>query len=236
MKMKFLIIFSAVFQMLIALGAGAQEASLVPYVTVSGYAEDWIEPDVAVWDITIQQKGKEMRDLKEVNDREYDRVLGIAKSLGVSNEQIIAGRLSIRKEYERDKHHNVKGFSHYVLTRNIKVVQLEIDRFDEFLDQLVIEGDLNANLRYQSTIQDTVRSKLKLQAVESARLKAVAMAEVLGAAVGRPLIISEYPIITDYAQVDRLSMQAGLIQRASPERVHLREQVYIRFNLEGRKD
>ena len=129
MKMKFLIIFSAVFLMSIPHPAGAQEASLVPYVTVSGYAEDWIEPDVAVWDITIQQKGKEMRDLK-----------------------------------------------------------------------------------------------------------AVAMAEVLGGAVGQPLIISEYPIITDYAQVDRLSMQAGLIQRASPERVHLREQVYIRFNLEARVD
>lgn len=236
MKMKFLVNISAVFLMSITISAGAQEASLVPYVTVSGYAEDWIEPDVAVWNITIQQKGKKLRDLKDVNDRQYDRVLGIADSLGVSVEQIIVGRISIRKEYERDKHHNVKGFSHYVLTRQVKIVQLDIHRFDEFLDQLLLEGDLNARLQYQSTIQDTVRSKLKLQAVESARRKAIAMAEVLGAAVGQPLIISEYPIITDYAQIDRLSKQAGLIQRASPERVHISEQVYIRFNLEERKD
>ena len=117
------------------------------------------------------------------------------------------------------------------LNRQIKIEQHDIGRFEEFLDKLLMDGDLNVKLDYSLTTMAEIRARLKLQAARAARAEAEALASVLGVSIGAPLIISEYPIITDYAQIDRLSMQAGVVTRSTPERIHVSEKVYIRFAL-----
>jgi len=209
----------------------AQEPESHPYITVSGFAEDWVDPDIAVWSISIQNDGKNLTELKRENDTELERVLEVAGSLDVPKEHTISGRIGLRRVYEQDKHGRQKGFSHFQLNRQIKIEQHDIGRFEEFLDKLLMDGDLNVKLDYSLTTMAEIRARLKLQATRAARAEAEALASVLGVSIGAPLIISEYPIITDYAQIDRLSMQAGVVTRSTPERIHVSEKVYIRFAL-----
>ncbi|MBN2332423.1 MAG: SIMPL domain-containing protein [Deltaproteobacteria bacterium] len=202
-----------------------------PYITVSGFAEEWIDPDVAVWTVSIETDGKELKDLKRENDDEYERVLDVARALDVPTQHTTSGRIGVRRVYETDNHGRPGNFSHFQLTRQVKIEQHDIDRFEEFLDKLLMDGDLNVQLNYNLTTMGEVRERLKLQATYAARSKAEKLAAALGASVGGPLIVSEYPIITDYAQVDRRSMQAGMVSQSTPERIHVTEHIYVRFAL-----
>ncbi len=223
-----------VLLVMVATCTWAQEVSIVPYVTVSGFAEDWVDPDVAVWSITISQVGKDLMDIKATNDQEFERVVSLAEGLGVPAEHIVVGRISVSRRYKKDKHGSSTGkFSHFALSRLVKVEQHDMAQFDSFLDKLLLSSELNVRLDYKATTADLVRSELRLKAVQAARDKAVAMAEVLQAEVGVPLIISEYPIITDYKQIDRLSMQSGVAIRATPERIHLKQKIFVRFELKS---
>jgi len=209
----------------------AQENTLIPYITVVGQAEDWLDPDVALWQITFRHNGYELKDLKSKNDAEFAKVLKIADRLGVAQKDIVTGRISVKKNYKRDKSGNIKEFSHFTLFRKMEVAQHDLNRFDQFLNQLLIEGDLDVELRYDSTLIEKVKADLKLKAVKDARQKAVAMAQVLGALVGNPLIISEYPITTGYGARESFARQSGVIMQARPERIHVSQKIYIRFEL-----
>jgi uncharacterized protein YggE len=219
-----------------AAGGAAQEPSGVPYITVSGFAEDWVDPDVAVWAIRIQNDGKELRQLKLDNDAEFERVLKVAYALEVAREHVIAGRIGVTNIHKTDKHGRRGEFSHFRLTREVKIEQHDIGRFEEFLDELLMDGALNVRLTYNLTTAPELLHELKLEAVRAARSKAHQMAGELDSELGEPLIISEYPILTDYAQIDHLSKQSGRIIRSTPERVHLQQRVYLRFALAPRED
>jgi len=212
--------------------AMSQEVGPVRYITVSGFAETWVVPDVAVWSVTIEKSNDGLRDLQEASNEELARLVGLTRSLGVATDDVKIGQFIVNKQYKRDKHGNRKGFSHYSLRRNVSVTQRDFSRFEEFMDSLMFEGDLSVQLGYQSTVMDSVRYELKLQAVDAARRKALGMAGVLGATVGEPLIISEYPIITDAHHVeDRLSREAGIFFRLKPENIHVKQTAHIRFRL-----
>jgi len=217
-------------------GAWAQEVSIVPYVTVSGYAEDWIDPDVAVWSINISQVGKDLLKIKATNDREFERVLDLAEGLGVTPEHIVTGRISVSRQYKKDKKGYKTGeFSHFALSRLVKIEQHDMGQFENFLDKLLLSNELNVRLNYKATMADSVRNELRLEAVKVAQEKASAMAETLNSEVGPPLIISEYPIITDYQQLDHLSKQAGVAVRSSPEQIHVAQRIYVRFELRSKE-
>jgi uncharacterized protein YggE len=218
--------------LLYACASVAQESSIVPYITVSGYAEEWVIPDLAVWSINLKNNGTELGDLKISNDLEYQRVLAVAESLGVSADHIATDRINVSKVYDRDKNGNIKNFNHFTLIRLIEIEQHDISLFDEFLNRLLLDGDLDVQMKFKSTVTNEVRDDLRLKATRDARQKAMEIASELSVKVGQPLIISEYPIISDYAQIDRLSKQSGVVMRPTPRKIHFREKIYIRFALE----
>jgi uncharacterized protein YggE len=215
-----------------ALGNSAGAAGASRYITVGGVAECWVEPDIAVFDITIERKGDELGPLHTASNAELARVLQITAALDVPRDRVAAGRLNVTKHERRDKHGNRKGFSHYTILRKVSVELRDMGRFDEFLTALLAGGDLNTRLLWQLSEARSIRQDLKLAAVQNARDKAEAMAAALGMQLGAPLIVSEWPIVTDARRVeDALSREAGFALRLKPERIKLRETAYIRFEL-----
>ncbi len=209
----------------------AQGNNHAPYITIVGQAEDWVDPDVALWQITFRHNGTKLKDLKLKNDAEFAKVLKIADKLGVAPKDIVLGRISVTKNYKRDKIGNIKEFSHFTLFRKMEVAQKDLNQFDKFLNQLLVEGDLDVELRYDSTLIEETKAGLKLKAVKNAKQKAIDMSQVLGAVVGKPLIISEYPIATGYGARESFARQSGVMMQARPERIHVSQKIYIRFEL-----
>jgi len=116
-----------------------------------------------------------------------------------------------------------------------KIVHISEPDSEKQKDHLLV-GLLILELRYKSTMVKDVKADLKLLAVNAARKKAVEMAEVLGAKVGRPLIISEYPIATEYRPMESFARQSSAGIQSRPERIHVSQKIYIRFELtQGKK-
>jgi len=197
-----------------------------------GYAEDWVEPDIAVWRISIQQRGENLKELKAENDQQLESLLSASRSLGVKEENFVSGRIDVSKMYKTDKNGSSTGdFSHFVLSRDVQVEQYDLGKFDEFLDKLLLGSGLDVRLQYRYTKADSVRNDLQLKAMRVAREKAVEMAEIVNATISRPLVISEFPIISDYQTMDQLALQAGVISSPSPQRIHIAQKVFVRFQL-----
>jgi uncharacterized protein len=216
-----------------AFASVAQEASLGRYITVSGSAGAWVEPDIAVWNVRIEKSGGDLDKLREASDVELAGVQSAAQILGIPLGDIRTGRISILKVHERDKSGNLKGFSHYSMRRTVTIEQRDYDQVGELTKVLMRSADLNVSVGYRSTALDSVRLDLKVKAVLAAHEKAVAMAHVLGMSVGEPTIISEYPIITNYREErDRQMVEVrSSAQVLQPEDIRVEETVYVRFEL-----
>jgi uncharacterized protein YggE len=230
--MRQLLTISLTITLVACLATAARAGSVPRTITVFGAAERWVEPDIAVFDITVERKGDELGPLHAASNAELARVLQITAALDVPRDRVAAGRLNVTKHDQRDKHGNRKGFSHFTLLRKVSVELHDLGRFDEFLTALLAGGDLNTRLLWRLSAARSIQQDLKLEAVQDARDKAEAMATALGMRLGAPLIISEWPIVTDPRRVeDALSREAGFALRLKPERIKLRERAYIRFEL-----
>ncbi|MDD5719231.1 MAG: SIMPL domain-containing protein [Candidatus Krumholzibacteria bacterium] len=221
----------AILLVLMSVAGYAQEDSPVPYITVAGNAETWVEPDVAIWAVRIEKTGRNLADLQRQSDADLDLLLETLSKMGISQGAVTSGRITVRKEYQQAKVGR-GDFKGYVLSRVVDFEQGDVMQYEEFLRQLMGEAGLDATPQFRFAAEDSIRTLVHLAAVRNAREKAVAMAAELGSRVGPPLIISEYPIITDYQQVTNLAMERGTILRLQPQRVRFASTVYVRFALE----
>jgi uncharacterized protein YggE len=208
----------------------AQEQSSVPYITVAGSAEVWVEPDAAVWSVRLETSGKDLGELQRENDGDLERLLELTSSNGIPADAVTCGRITVAREYEHEKYGrgDFKGFQ---LTRIVEFEQHDVSQYEQLLRQLMGEGDFLATPQFKYSAEDSVQAQVHLKAVKNARTKAVAMATVLDSEIGFPLIISEYPIVTDYQHVAELSRESGVILRAKPQRIRIRSTVYVRFEV-----
>ena len=129
----------ATFAWLVAFGTTASASAsenMTRTVSVSGTAVTRTVPDIVVWQLTIMELDKSLITAKESSDEQLKTILGLKDELGIQLEDMQTGRLSIRKEYERDRYGNRKEFKHFVVTRSVTIRQRDLKRFDEYLDGL----------------------------------------------------------------------------------------------------
>lgn len=159
-------------------------------ISVSGTAELESDPDMILWDIVIVDNDVDPSAAKTQNDERYEALLEIADDLDLPAEDIVAGTLSIRRTYHRTERGQRGAFKDYEVRRWATLVLRDFDDFDEMLEMLAGAG-FEFSIEYSSTEIHTMKREARLEAVRVAREKAQEMAEVLGQALGRPLVIDE---------------------------------------------
>jgi len=188
------IIYTAVgLILLLSTIASAAEESPIRSISVSGTVETKTAPDHIVWRITLTDTDKDMLEAKKRNDEKVKAVVALQKKLDIAEGDIETDNVSVRREYER----TTREFRHFLVRRSVTIRQRDLKRFDEFLDSLVSSAEMEVSFSFKSTRLQEVRAETRLKALESAKDKATAMAEVVGAKIGRVLTINEH------AQVDR---------------------------------
>ncbi len=167
----------------LAIPAGAAETPRT--IEVSGTSAMRVAPDLVVWTLTAVDTNLNLSEAKASNDRKLERLFEMIRQLGVEPEDIQTSRLSIRRVTgEKNK------FLHYELRRTTTVRQKDLERFDEFFDQLVTATD-EVNFNFDHTKRTELRWQARLAATEVARKKAAEVVEALGMNLGRPLTIRE---------------------------------------------
>jgi len=161
-------------------------------ISVSGTAVMKTAPDQVVWRIDLSDFDKDMRAAKERNDAKVQAVLALRDDLDIGEEELETGHLSISREYERGKYGERNAFKHYAVRRSVTIRQTDLKRFDEYLDKLVASSEMEVNFSFESSKMHDIRFETRLKALSVAKEKATAMAEVVGAKLGRIRIIHEH--------------------------------------------
>ena len=169
----------------------AEEALSARIISVAGTAETKTAPDQVVWAITLSDFDTDMRKAKRSNDAKVTAVLDLRRDLDINDQDIETGQLSIRREHERGKYGERGAFRHYVVSRTVTIRQRDLSRFDEYLDELVASSEMEVGFSFESSRIHDIRAATRLKALAVAKEKAAAMAQAVGASLGRVLTIHE---------------------------------------------
>ena len=172
--------------------ASAQLEEPIRGISVTGTVETKAAPDLVVWRISLMDTDEDMREAKRRNDEKIKSVVALRETLGVGNADFETGRISIRREYERDPHGRRGEFKHFVVSRSVTIRQRDLKRFDDFLDALVSSAEMEVSFTFESSRIHAIRAETRLKALQAAKEKAAAMAEVVGAKLGRATRIDEH--------------------------------------------
>ena len=157
---------------------------------MSGEAEVKVVPDEVVLTVGVEAVNKDMEAAKRQADEIAQRVLGVARSLGVGEKQIQTDYLSIEPRY-RDSY-EARDFLGYFVRQSIAITLREPDRFEDLLSGVLQAGATYIHgVDFRTTELRKYRDQARALAIKAAREKAEALARELGQQVGAPLHINE---------------------------------------------
>ncbi|MHC4401129.1 MAG: SIMPL domain-containing protein [Planctomycetota bacterium] len=161
-------------------------------ISVSGTVATKAAPDHIEWRVRLEDFDKDLRAAKRRNDDKVEAVLALRRDLDIDDEDLETGYLSIRREYERGERGERGRFKHFVVHRSVTIRQRELRRFDEFLDTLIATSEMEVDFSFESSKIHQLRADTRLKALQAAKEKAAAMAEVVGAKLGPVVTIQEH--------------------------------------------
>jgi len=170
----------------------AEETPPPRSISVSGTAVMKAAPDQIVWHIQLTDFDKDMRKAKQRNDAKVEAVVALRRALDIGKHDLDTGRLSISREYERGQHGQRGAFKHYRVSRSVTIRQTDLKRFDEYLDKLVASSEMEVSFSFESSQIHKLRAETRLKAMAEAKKKAADMARVVGAKLGKVLVINEH--------------------------------------------
>ncbi|MEM9345824.1 MAG: SIMPL domain-containing protein [Planctomycetota bacterium] len=176
-------------------------------IYVSGTADIELQPDMINWEVDLRDSDLDPLEAKKMNDERFEALLKLAKDLDIDPSDVVIGEVSIDKKFTRNKE-NEYIFTGYIVAREVVVVQRDFDDFDEMLERLAgFKAEFYVS--YGSTEVREAKRKAQLAAVQAAREKAQAIAEVLGQRVGHPLSITDHDVDMGFDLNDALSNTAS---------------------------
>lgn len=160
-------------------------------VTTTGTAVTKVAPDMVVWHLTVSDMNKDLKQAKASTDQKLKIILALARELGAEPKDVQTGYLSVEKQYDRDGRGNPVNFRAFYVVRSVTIKQRDINRFEEFFNNLASKTEFEATFEFESSRFTELRSQTRLDALKVAREKAEAMTKVLGARLGGVLAIEE---------------------------------------------
>lgn len=202
-------------------------------ITVFGQASTFIEPDRSVWRLTAAARDPKLDVATAAVQSITEQALALGQSLGLGPKEMQIGRVSVDMNYESKDGRTTQKFSHYYVKQALTFYQLDLVRYDEFRDALTGVPGLQTSQNFQAANVDSTRDAMRLAALRSARIKAEALAAVVGLKVGSALSVSEFRPCGTHNDYDPVSLQRGVIlDLGRPEGIEISATVYATFEMQ----
>jgi uncharacterized protein YggE len=161
-------------------------------ISVLGSGSAFGAPDVAVLQLGVSVLKPSVAEAREQAASTMQDVLDSMKDNGIEEDDIQTARFSVQAEYDYKRgEQELRGFR----VTNIVTAKLrDIDKTGDVLDDAIkAGGDLVEVQSVEFTIDDPdgLAEEARREAVEDARQKAEALAELADVKLGKPLSISE---------------------------------------------
>ena len=117
--------------------------------------------------------------------------------------------------------------------------QRDLKRFDEYLDKLIGSSEMEVSFSFESSQIHKIRAQARLKAMTEAKKKAADMALVVGAKLGKVLVINEHSASRSYSSpmsnaafVHSSPPVDASSDRFVPGAINVQVSVYVTFELQ----
>jgi uncharacterized protein YggE len=157
-----------------------------PHLSVTGYAEQLVQPDQVVLNVAISHSDKNINKAKDEVDSVIARVIKVANTFNVSKNNIDASQLNIYRQHEYNQVTQKQEFSTFQVTRNVEIKLTDVNKYALFLQELV-EAGINeiGYTQFSYSKAEEVQDKLKKLAIKDAKFEAKELACAFDAKLDR---------------------------------------------------
>ncbi|WP_240976675.1 SIMPL domain-containing protein [Flavobacterium rivulicola] len=177
-----------ILALLVAGISNAQESKAqVPQISVTGEGKIKIIPDQAIVTVGFQNSGKDVKEVKTLNDEVVDKVIKFLKKSGVPATDYKTNNVSLGKSYDYEKKKSIFQ-ANQTLSINLK----DLSKYDEIMMGLNDAG-INSiqGVEFKSSKMEDYEREARKKAILNAKQKANDYVSVLGQKVGKAILITD---------------------------------------------
>jgi uncharacterized protein len=197
----------------------AQAVPPLPPATihVQGTAEIATTPDQVMIHMAVETSATDVLKAKADNDARTKAILALLAKERIAQKHIQTGDVSIQPQYDYERPVNgqprMVGF---VMRKSVVVCVVEMARFEELLNKLVIVGGNRLDrIEFRRSDLAKLEAMARVEAVKNAKVRATEMGAALQQRIGPPLHIVDSgsqagpPVMYGRAEAMKADMSAG---------------------------
>lgn len=206
-------------------------------ISVSSKEQVKVEPDMAEIVYSVYSQASDAQTCQTQNNTDLDQVLGLLKNQGVNETSIQTSNYGLNPIYNWEEGKTISG---YEMTTEVTVSDIPIDQVGTLLSESVDAG-VNSidSVSYLSSNYDEAYQDALAKAIESAKVKAQAMADAGGCTLGKIVNIQEFGDYQEARYNSYTSRAAGASKEMAvadmsvmPGQVEIEANIAVEFSIE----
>ncbi len=190
----FIIAISVIIAAAIIGGAYKTRGQKVKKVSVTGMAEHHFTSDLIVWNASFSQRSMDIKTAYAALKEDERLIREYLRKNGIKENEIIFSSVNTMEdiEYYFDKGRNNRIFNGYILSQNIKVESMELEKVERISREITELLDKGIQLQsYEPQYYYTKLADLKInllaEATQDGKLRAETIAKNSGSKIGKLL-------------------------------------------------
>jgi hypothetical protein len=160
-------------------------------ISVSGKADVKVVPDEVDILLQVETWNKSLSISKKDNDKIVNEVINLANNYKIDEKYIQTDYMNINPTYQ-NKYGKTREISGYTTRKSISVKLTDVNKFENFLSDVVEMGVNHINnIQYKTSKLREYKDRARALAVKAAKEKAIHMAGELGEKISRVHTIIE---------------------------------------------
>lgn len=162
-------------------------------ISTTGSAEVRVVPSRVILTFGVETFNPELSIAKRENDSKASAIIALAKELGVAPKDVQTDYIFVEPVHESYSERRAGKFLHYLVRKTIVVLLRDTTKFENILSGALERGATHVlRVRFEVDNLKQHRDKARSDAIKAARDKAQALANELGAKLGRVMSIQDY--------------------------------------------
>ncbi len=161
-----------------------------PELSTSGRGETRLAPDYAYVTIGVTNTAEKAVDAASENARRFDTILGVLRSYGLTDRQLLNSRYNVTQNYDYPKNSQPKPAG-FTARSTIRAEVRRLEDLGKIVDAAIASGATEiAGVQFLASSTDEARRTAMTEAVRQARADADAMARAAGGTLGRLIALN----------------------------------------------
>lgn len=225
-------LLSLLIILLLPMSLMARESHPTRQITVYGESFIQVEPDITIWSISVQNRGKDVSLVASLHSKQVSLTIDELLKAGVKQDWIQTSNMSFQENWVYTNNTRIK--EGYIASTSITFKLNDLTTYLELWQTLANLSDVSINnVGYQ--ISEPVRHQevAQVMALENAKTKAEQLTHAMQVSIGNILLIEE--LRGNAPQPQMMAMEAQIASRSAspiaPGTITISAQVKVIYEL-----